>query len=46
MPPTVHLALAQLKPRKGDYAGNLERLAGLFAQVDALDPRPTVVSFA
>jgi len=46
MPPTVHLALAQLKPRKGDYAGNLERLAGLFAQVDGLDPRPTVVSFA
>ena len=46
MPPTVHLALVQLKPRKGDYLGNLERLAGLFAQVDALDPRPTVVSFA
>jgi NAD+ synthetase len=46
MPPTVHLALAQLKPRKGDYAGNLERLAGLFAQVDGLDPRPTVLSFA
>ena len=22
----VHLALAQLKPRKGDYAGNLARL--------------------
>jgi len=46
MPPTVHLALAQLKPRKGDYLGNLERLSGLFAQIDALDPRPTVVSFA
>jgi len=46
MPPTVHLALAQLKPRKGDYPGNLERLSGLFAQIDALEPRPMVVSFA
>src|SRR3569833_2932798 len=45
MPPTVHLALAQLKPRKGDYAGNLERLTGVFAQVDALAPRPMVLSF-
>jgi NAD+ synthetase len=46
MPPTVHLALTQLKPRKGDYLGNLERLSGVFAQVDELDPRPTVLSFA
>ena len=46
MPPTVHLALAQLKPRKGDYLGNLERLSGLFAQIDALEPRPMVLSFA
>jgi NAD+ synthase (glutamine-hydrolysing) len=46
MPPTVHLALAQLKPRKGDYAGNLDRLTGVFAQVDALEPRPMVLSFA
>jgi NAD+ synthetase len=46
MPPTVHLALAQLKPRKGDYLGNLERLSGLFAQIDELDPRPTVLAFA
>jgi NAD+ synthase (glutamine-hydrolysing) len=46
MPPTVHIALAQLKPRKGDYRGNLERLSNLFAQIDSLDPRPTVLSFA
>ena len=44
MPPTVHLALAQLKPRKGDYRGNIERLSGLFAQIDQLDPRPMVVA--
>jgi NAD+ synthase (glutamine-hydrolysing) len=39
----VHLAQAQLKPRKGDYAGNLARLHALFAQVDALDPRPSLL---
>ncbi len=39
----VHLALVQLKPRKGDYRGNLERLGPVFAQVDELEPRPTVL---
>ncbi len=39
----VHLALVQLKPRKGDYRGNLERLKPVFAQVDELEPRPTVL---
>jgi NAD+ synthetase len=43
MPPLLHLALAQLKPRMGDYAGNLARLGELFARVDVLDPRPTVL---
>jgi NAD+ synthetase len=46
MPPFVHLALAQLKPRKGDYAGNLERLRPLFVQLDRLTPRPMVLCFA
>jgi NAD+ synthase (glutamine-hydrolysing) len=46
MPPLVHLALAQLKPRKGDYAGNLERLRPMFAQLDGLSPRPMVLCFA
>jgi NAD+ synthetase len=46
MPPLVHLALAQLRPRKGDYAGNLERLRPLFAQLDQLTPRPMVLCFA
>src|SRR3954470_15508331 len=44
MAPLVHLALAQLKPRKGDYAGNLQRLGSVFAQVDRLEPRPMVLS--
>jgi NAD+ synthase (glutamine-hydrolysing) len=44
--PTVHLALAQFAPRKGDYPRNLQRLGGLFAQVDELQPRPAVLTFA
>jgi len=46
MPTLVHLATVQFKPRKGDYAGSLERLEPLFAQLDALDPRPDIVHFA
>jgi NAD+ synthetase len=44
MPPFVHLAVAQLAPRKGDYRGNLGRLRELFAQLDGLDPRPMVLA--
>ncbi|HWZ59721.1 MAG TPA: NAD+ synthase [Gemmatimonadaceae bacterium] len=43
MPPLLHLALAQRTPRMGDYTGNLARLGELFARVDVLDPRPTVL---
>lgn len=39
---SVHLAIVQFKPRKGDYAGNLARLGGVFAQLDSLTPRPEV----
>ena len=39
---SVHLAIVQFKPRKGDYAGNLARLGGIFAQLDTLTPRPEV----
>src|SRR3569623_425955 len=42
----VHLALAQLKPRKGTRPANLERLQSVFAQVDGLEPRPTVLCLA
>ena len=45
MPPLVHIAIVQFKPRKGDYAGNLERLRDVFAQLDALEPRPHVAHF-
>jgi NAD+ synthase (glutamine-hydrolysing) len=43
MAPLVHLALAQVKPTKGDYAANLTRLGEVFAQVDAMRPRPHVL---
>jgi NAD+ synthase (glutamine-hydrolysing) len=43
MPPLLHLAMAQLNPRMGDYTGNLARLDDVLKQVDALDPRPTVL---
>lgn len=38
----MHLAIVQFKPRKGDYVGNLARLGKIFAQLDALAPRPHV----
>lgn len=38
----VHHAIVQFKPRKGDYAGNLAHLGGIFAQLNALNPRPDV----
>ena len=43
---SIHLVVVQLKPRKGDYTANVERLAGIFSQIDALDPRPDVAVFA
>src|SRR3954470_18699752 len=44
MPPLVHVAIAQFKPRKADFRANIERLATLFAQIEELDPRPTVLA--
>lgn len=40
---SVHLAVAQFRPRKGDYTGNLARLGPLFAQTCARQPRPDVL---
>ncbi len=39
----IQIAVAQFTPRKGDYPANLERLRDLFAQVDALEPRPQLL---
>ena len=43
MTPLVNIAIVQFKPGKGEYAANLERLGGIFAQIDALEPRPDLV---
>ena len=40
---TVQLAIGQFTPRKGEYAANLTRLADLFVQMDAIDPRPQLL---
>jgi len=40
------IAVPQFRPRKGDVAGNLDRIAGLVAQAAALEPRPQLVVFA
>ncbi|HXF96398.1 MAG TPA: NAD+ synthase [Gemmatimonadales bacterium] len=33
------LALAQIRPEKGEYAANIERLGGVLAQIARLDPK-------
>jgi NAD+ synthetase len=43
MPPVIHLALAQLRAQKGDYAANLRRLGELLARLDAIEPRPQLL---
>jgi NAD+ synthase (glutamine-hydrolysing) len=43
MSTVVNVAVAQLRPRKGDYAGNLSRLGALFARLDGLPDRPAVL---
>lgn len=40
------LAIPQFRPRKGDLAGNLDRIGGLLAQAAALDPKPQLIVFA
>src|SRR3954464_16070038 len=43
---SIHLVVVQFKPRKGDYPANLARLAGIFSQIDSLEPRPAIAAFA
>src|SRR3954468_18674048 len=43
---SIHLVVVQFKPRKGDYPANLARLAGIFSQIDSLEPRPDIAVFA
>ncbi|MCU0490737.1 MAG: NAD+ synthase [Chloroflexaceae bacterium] len=39
----LNLALAQLRPKKGDYMANLARLQAVFAQLASLPQRPDVL---
>ena len=40
---SLQVAIAQFGPKKGDYLANLTKLGDLFAQIDALDPRPQLL---
>ena len=42
-PALLHILMAQIRPKKADYAANLERLGELFARADVLAPRPHIV---
>src|ERR1043166_5091257 len=39
----INIAIAQLRPKKGDYAANIVRLGEVFAQLDALATQPDVL---
>ena len=39
------IAIAQLRPKKGDYAANLQKIGGVLAQVAKLEPAPDLVIF-
>jgi NAD+ synthase (glutamine-hydrolysing) len=41
--PLLHLALAQFKPKKGDYRANISLAASVIAEASELSPRPHVV---
>jgi NAD+ synthetase len=43
--PFLVLALAQLRPRKGDYAGNLAKIGAMLTQAASLEERPGLVCF-
>ncbi|MGQ0646751.1 MAG: NAD+ synthase [Gemmatimonadaceae bacterium] len=46
MPRPITLAVAQVRPRKGEYSVNVARVGAVLAHVSASDPRPQVVHFA
>jgi NAD+ synthase (glutamine-hydrolysing) len=41
----LRLAIAQIRPTKGDYAANLQKIGGVLAQVAKLDPPVDLVMF-
>src|SRR5690348_4396301 len=41
----VRLAIAQIRPTKGEYAANLQKIGGVLAQVAKLEPVPDLAIF-
>jgi len=39
----INIAIAQLRPKKGDYAANIARLGEVFAQLDTLETQPDLL---
>src|SRR2546428_1517561 len=43
--PMPRIAIAQLRPTKGDYNANLQKIGGVLAQIAKLDPPVDLVIF-
>lgn len=43
--PNLRIAIAQLRPRKADYAENLRRVGGVLAQVATMEEPPELIVF-
>src|SRR5205809_7798474 len=41
----MRLAIAQIRPTKGEYAANLQKIGGVLAQLAKLEPRVDLVIF-
>ena len=41
----LRIAISQFRPTKGEYAANVDRIAGVLAEAAALEPRPQLVVF-
>ena len=39
----INIAIAQLRPKKGDYEANIARLGEVFAQLGTLESQPDVL---
>src|SRR5262245_51755698 len=46
MTPSLNIAVAQLRPKKGDYAANIARIGEVFAQLRTLERQPDVLVLA
>jgi len=46
MAPSINIAIAQLRPKKGDYTANIARIAEVFAQLGTHERQPDVLVLA